>query len=135
MAVLLSSFRGVVLLSVRLWVGSRYCRISRSLGESAASVCGVVRAGPTNPRVPLIAMTKELLGDPTYLYVISTESRYFGSAETVGILTSLAGGQPLPTLSNGPLGGVASSTLSSSTDHPIDPIFLLHVVEGVVLHS
>ena len=40
---------------------------SKSLGERAASVRGIAEVGLTNPRVPLIALMKELPGDSTYL--------------------------------------------------------------------
>ena len=79
---------------------------------------------------------KELLGDPTYLYTtLQSKCRFFGRAETIGVLTSLAGGQPLPTLSSVLLEIVANSTPPSSTEDPTGPVSLLLVVEGDVPHS
>lgn len=68
--ILLSLFRGVVSLMVRmvrLFGGSRYCRISRSLGESGAPVWGVVEPDSTGPGVTLIVSREEVPEGTAYL--------------------------------------------------------------------
>ena len=68
MAFLLSLFRGTAPLSMCPLVGSRYRSMSRSFGEIAASVCGVVGLDPANPWASLIKFTTGLVGDVAYLY-------------------------------------------------------------------
>jgi len=49
------------------YAGSRYCRISRGLGDNAVSACGVTGPDPTNPWAALMVPAKGLFGAPTYL--------------------------------------------------------------------
>jgi len=83
-----------------------------------------------------MAPVRGLLGDATYLYTqhYKVNAGPFRNALLRGILTSLVGGQPLPTPSNVLSEGVVNSTLSSSAESDRSDIST-HVAEEDVLHS